>query len=238
LVSHYSLNLKNNKNYSNNFLEKEVIDLNRKILGLCIVFMLIAVLATPIVSAKPWEYPKNNDKFEQFGVTYNFDWSNYMAAAAGLEWAKKVVITFEEQPTSLYQVRIGEDGPGQRVYNQWDPISETGDFQYSGVATLTVWDPVLPWVFDPTDVIGTFFVQGSKQHFRVDYTYDFSAVPGGLEGTLTFVAIVSGNSLVLGGDKAMHIFSTIGRGDFINVNVQATAGPDATHMGIVSGWPE
>lgn len=207
-------------------------------MGLCIVFMLIAVLATPLVSAKPWEYPKNNDKFEQFGVTYNFDWSNYMVAAAGLEWAKKVVITFEEQPTSLYQVRIGEDGPGQRVYNQWDPISETGDFQYSGVATLTVWDPVLPWVFDPTDVIGTFFVQGSKQHFRVDYTYDFSAVPGGLEGTLTLAAIVSGNSLVLGGDKAMHIFSTTGTGDFRNVNVQATAGPDATHMGIVAGWPE
>lgn len=213
-------------------------EIRREILLVSTIFLLVAILATPLAVAKPWEYPKNNDKFEQFGVTYNFDWSNYMAAAAQLEWAKKVVIVFEEQPTPLYQVRIGEDGAGQRVYNQWDPTLQTGDFQYSGVATLTVWDPVLPYVFDPNDVIGTFFVQGSRQHFRVDYTYDFSAVPGGLEGTLTLVAIVSGNSLVLGGDKAMHIFSTSGTGDFTNVNVQATAGSQSTHIGIVSGWPE
>lgn len=206
--------------------------MNKKIFGIIVSLLAVSLLVTPLALAKPWNYPKNNPKFEQYGVTYSFDWSNYMMAAAGLEEAKKVIVTFEEQPTPNYQIRIGEAGPGQRVYNH------TIDFVYSGVATLTVWNPVLPYVFDPNDVLGTFFVQGSKQHFRVEYMYDFSAVPGGLEGTLTLVAITSGNSLVLGGDKPMHIFSTMGTGDFKNVNVQATAGPDATHMGIVSGWPE
>jgi hypothetical protein len=205
--------------------------LKKKIL-IFATLLVLSITLTPFALAKPWNYPKNNPKFEQYGVTYSFDWSNYMTTAYGLEWSKKVVVTFEEQPTSNYQIRIGEAGPGQRVYNN------TIDFMYSGVATLTVWDPVLPYVFDPLDVIGTFFVQGSRQHFRVEYMYDFSAVPGGLEGTLILVAITSGNSLVLGGDKPMHIFTTMGTGDFKNVNVQATAGPNATHMGIVSGWPE
>ena len=206
-----------------------------KILGICIVCMLIAMLATPLVVAKPWDYPKNNDKFEEFGVTYGFIWDNCVAAnyaaTAGLEEANKVVVVFDEQPVS-YQIRIGEDGPGQRVYNLGE------DFTYSGVGTVVTWDPVLPYEFDITDILGTLFVPGSRQHFRVDYTYDFSSVSGGLEGSITLVALLEGNSIILGGDEPMHIFSTKCTGDFKNVQIQATAGPSQTHMGIVANWPE
>lgn len=206
-----------------------------------VTLLAVVMLATPLVAAKPWTYPKTNPKFEEYGVTYGFDWANLIganyAATAGLEEANKVVIVYDEIAVS-YQIRIGEAGPEQRIYNLWDPIAETGDFTYSGVGTITVWDPVLPYAFDPDDVLGTLFVNGRKQHFRVDYTYDFSAVPGGLDGTITYVALISGNSFILNGDKPMHIFDTKCTGDFQNVQVQATAGAGGTHMGVVSGWPE
>ncbi len=35
--------------------------------------MILAMLATPIVSAGPWNYPKNNDKFESFATSFAMD---------------------------------------------------------------------------------------------------------------------------------------------------------------------
>lgn len=210
--------------------------MGRKILLSATIFLLVAILATPVIaSAKPWEYPKNNDKFEQYGVTISFIFENLVtetyAATAGLDEANKVVIVFEEQPIAGYEIRIGEEGAGQRVY----AIGE--DFVYSGVGTLTVWNPILPYAFDPANALQTLFLTGEKYHFRVDYTYDFSAIPGGLEGTITMMALVSGNSESVLADKPMLITSLQGTGDFANVNIKAT-GSGTGHEGIVSGWPE
>jgi hypothetical protein len=211
--------------------QKEVIELNRKFLLTGLTLMAVAMLATPLVSAKPWNYPKNNPKFEQYETTINFDFSNLIAASyaatAGLEEANKVVVVCEEQPLAGYEIRIGE-GAGMRTY-------EFGvDFDYNGVDTITVWDPILPYAFDPTNPLETLFLAGSKFHFRVDYVYDFSAFPGGLEGTITMLALVTGDSLSLVESKPMSITSLEGTGDFKNVQIQATAGGTG-HLGVVIG---
>lgn len=210
--------------------------MNRKILLIFVAFMVVAVMATSIAAAKPWNYPKNNPKFEQYGTTINFDFTNLVTAnyvaTAGLEAANKVVVVYEEQAIAGYQIRIGEDGPGQRVYNLGE------DFTYSGVATITVWNPILPYEFDPANPMMTIFLAGSKYHMRVDYMYDFSAVPGGLEGTITMLALVTGDSSSpLGDSKPMFITSLQGTGDFRNVQIQAT-GAGLGHSGVVMGWPE
>jgi hypothetical protein len=208
--------------------------MNKKVLGIAVFLLAVAMLATPLVSAKPWEYPKNNAKFEKFAVTFGFNWTGFImaeyAATAGLEDAEKVVVTCPETVT-LYQITIGDDGAGQRVYTLGE------DFTYSGQMTFTVFDPVLPYAFNPNNILGTLFIGGRMQHFRVDYVYDFSAVPGGLDGTITMIALVTGNGLVLSGDHPMFITSIKGTGDFQNVQIKATAVPP-NHMGVVSGWPE
>ena len=208
--------------------------LNRKIMIILASLLLISIMLTPLAVAKPWEYPKNNDKFEMFGVTIGFTFENLIAAnyaaTAGLDEANKVVVIYEEQPTAAYEIRIGE-GASMRTYN----IGE--DFTYSGVGTVTTWNPILPYAFDPTNIPGTLFVPGDRQHFRVDYTYDFGEGDGGLDGTITMLALLTGNSVIFGGEVVMKITSLQGTGDFQNVNIQA-AGVSGGHGGVVIGWPE
>jgi hypothetical protein len=213
-----------------------VIKLNRKIL-LTVLPFVIVLLITPLVAAKPWNYPKNNPEFEQYGVTINFTFANLVAATyaatAGLEEANKVVIVYEEQAIEGYQIRIGEDGPGQRIYN----VGE--DFAYYGVGTIVTWNPILPYAFDPTNPMMTLFLMGSKTHWRVDYMYDFGDGDGGLDGTITMLALVTGNTAsVFDPDaKPMFITSIEGTGDFSDVQIQATGG-GLGHAGVVLGWPE
>jgi hypothetical protein len=44
--------------------------MNKKVLGIAVVLMAVAMLATPLVSAKP-EIEKNNDKFEYFKLEFD-----------------------------------------------------------------------------------------------------------------------------------------------------------------------
>ncbi len=73
-------------------------------------------------------------------------------------------------------------------------------------------------------------------HMKVDYMYDFSAVPGGIEGTLRMQAILTGD----GSPLALSINSLAGTGDLQNVMIKATShlGTPIVHDGIVSGWQE
>lgn len=210
-------------------------EVNKKVLGLALVLLFLAMLAAPLVSAKPWNYPKNNPKFEQYGVTINFDFTNlviatYMATA-GLEEANKVVVVYEEQAIEGYQIRIGEDGPGQRVYDLGE------DFAYYGVTTITTWNPILPYAFDPMNPVETIFLAGSKTHWRVDYMYDFG--DGGLDGTITMLALITGDpeSIFDPEIKDMFITSIEGTGDFSDIKIQARSGGTG-HEGVVLGWPE
>ena len=54
--------------------------LNKKLLGLAVVLMVVALLATPLVSAKP-EIEKNNDRFEYFKLEFDG-----MQDPGGQEW--------------------------------------------------------------------------------------------------------------------------------------------------------
>ena len=51
------------------------------------------------------------------------------------------------------------------------------------------------------------------------------------------LALITGNTLFLSGEKAMWITSLKGTGDFKNVNIKSAA-VTPNHIGIVSGWPE
>lgn len=59
------------------------------------------------------------------------------------------------------------------------------DFEYTGVATVTaIGAPFTPGVLG--------ILQGSKEgKFIVGYMYDFSAISGGIEGSLEMLAIVA-----------------------------------------------
>ena len=213
-----------------------MIKLNRKIL-LTVLPFVIVLLVTPLVSAKSWDYPKTNPKFEQYGVTVNFTFANLVAATYaatdGLEEANKVVVVYEEQAIEGYQIRVGEDGPGQRVYN----VGE--DFAYYGVGTIVTWHPILPYAFDPANPMMTLFLMGSKTHWRVDYMYDFGDGDGGLDGTIKLLALTTGDTIsAFDPDaKTMFITSIEGTGDFSNVQIQAK-GAGTGHEGVVIGWPE
>jgi hypothetical protein len=68
--------------------------------------------------------------------------------------------------------------------------------------------------------------------------YDFGDGDGGLDGTLTMLALITGNTVFLSEEmKPMWITSLQGTGDFKNVNIKATS-VAPYHVGIVSGWPE
>jgi hypothetical protein len=201
--------------------------MKRKIL-LTVLALAVVLLATPLVSAVPWTYPKNNEKFEEFGVTYGLDFINTIipatyAAIAEMDNPNKVVVSYEEVAVS-YEIRVGEAGPDQRIYTLGD------DFEYSGVATLTVFDPILP--YNPAYV----FLLGRMAHMRVDYMYDFGDDDEGLDGTINLVALWTGGEYLAKAGKITSIKCT---GDFQNVQIQAA--PDVgspTHIGVVSGWPE
>ena len=207
--------------------------MNRKILVAVASLLVISMMLTPLAFAKPWN-PKDNPKFEEFGVTFGFDWSGFIeatvAATAELEDANKVVVKATEVAVS-YEIRIGEAGPGQRIYTLGE------DFAYSGEMTYTVFKPILP--YEPfSNPPLSIFLGGKFHHFRVDYMYDFGDGDGGLDGTLTMLALITGNTEFLSSEmKPMWITSLQGTGDFKNVNIKSTA-ISPNHMGIVSGWPE
>jgi len=189
-------------------------ELNKKVLGIVLTLLFVAMLATPLVSAVPWNYPKNNDKFQSFETTLGIDPLPILFAdwefVPSEEKPNKLIISWVENMLS-YEIKIGETS-----------YYLDTDFVYSGVAVCTVWDPIL----DPPSPLP----QGRIRHFRVDYMYDFSAVEGGIDGTIEMLALSR-----LG---EMSIRSLRGTGDLQNVQIMATGAPPLGHVGIVLGWPE
>jgi hypothetical protein len=109
------------------------------------------------------------------------------------------------------------------------------DFTYTGHTDYTFYNPSFA---DPT--LGYYYpsVYGGDEA-TITYMYNFSAVPGGLEGTLSMLATMK--------NDVFSIVSTGGTGDFKNVQVKATNSPiwfeeaklivHTYHTGMVSGWP-
>ena len=109
------------------------------------------------------------------------------------------------------------------------------DFTYSGHVDYIYYSPSFA---NPT--LGYLYPSVfSSAEATVNYMYNFSAVPGGLEGTLKMLATSK--------DGVSSIVSVGGTGDFKNVQVKATISPqwyeaakmvvNIYHDGAVSGWP-
>jgi hypothetical protein len=110
------------------------------------------------------------------------------------------------------------------------------DFTYIGHVDYIYYNPSFN---SPT--LGYYYPSNfSGTETTVNYMYNFSAIPGGLEGTLSMLATMK--------DAVGSIVSVGGTGDFKNVEVKATISPqwyDAAnlvvniyHDGMVSGWPK
>ena len=203
--------------------------MKRKMMLVPLILILLLVSVAPVIATQPkvWD-EKNNEKFETFTALV----ISKSSASAGGDWQyipsqenpEKIVVGWNEVITSL---EIIIDG----VHN----YKIDTDFAYSGRATVTVYDPVINPPPVPT-VVYALFRTARMVHMQVDYIYDFSAVSGGLEGTLRMQAMLTGD----GSSMSLCINSLSGTGDFQNVMIKATSTPGTpiVHNGIVSGWPE
>jgi pimeloyl-ACP methyl ester carboxylesterase len=109
------------------------------------------------------------------------------------------------------------------------------DFTYTGHAEFIFYNPSFV-----NPALGYLYPSGfSREEATVNYMYNFSAVPGGLEGTLSMLNVMD--------DVAGSGVSVGGTGDFTKVEVKGTSYNwfDAAnlvinvyHDGMVSGWPK
>ena len=195
--------------------------MNKKILIAFTSFLILAMMLTPLALASSWD-PKNNDKFQTFSTILVPNVANIATAAANPEYIpsqdnpNKVITSWVEEPMIDYEITVGTNTYYLGV-----------DFEYTGVAVLTAIGA--PFTANPPFGL----IVGSKQRkFRVDYKYDFDAIPGGIEGTLEMLAITAK-------DGVMHIRNLKGTGDLQNVKIQATGiEVGLGHIGVVLGWPE
>jgi hypothetical protein len=203
--------------------------MNRKMFVIPLIILMLVLTAAPVMATQPKVWTeKNNEKFETFTVKVR----SSASASVGGDWQyipsqedpEKIVVSWNEVIT-LCEITID----GVHVYNVGT------DFTYAGRATVILYDPVINPPTPPV-VVYSLISNARMVHMKVDYMYDFSAVPGGIEGTLRMQAILTGD----GSPLALVINSLSGTGDLQNVMIHATSqsGSPIVHTGIVSGWPE
>jgi len=188
------------------------------------------MLAAPLVSAAPAANPKNNEKFETFSVAASFNILTWFAGE------KEYIPSMDK--VNIYHLswdetfRTYDISVGSKTYHL------NTDFAYSGHVKYT-WHDVTAW-----STVGGLppYVWPSESRSVmaiVDYMYDFSAVSGGLDGTIHMLAIMN--------SAGKWINSLEGTGDFQNVQIKAViddSPPNSgltyylVHHGTVTGWPE
>ena len=193
---------------------------------IAVALMAVVMLATPMVSAVPGAYLKNNEKFKEFSIESSSNLFELIFAPdhrwiPSFDKVNKLIINAEiTQITSV----ISFDG---------NTYTLGIDFTVTCHAKDTCYDPIF---VTPTKL----WPMGSREAKTVnEYMYDFS---GDLEGTLEVREV--GTSM----STPWHVFSLRGTGDFQNVQIRATSlmtsfdpssGINTYHTeGIVSGWPE
>ncbi len=195
---------------------------------IAVVSMVAAMLATPLAGAVP-PVEKNNAKFQTYHVTATLSFTADFLQIAQREYIpsidniEKLVMTIPEHFIT-YAVTV--DGHTYTL---------GADFAYSGVAVYTYNQPEFN---NPR--LGLAYPSGSAaNHTIVNYSFDFSAYPGGLEGTLELRAEFNAGGRMIN--------SLAGTGDFQNVQVKAAATNSLnpvtliltiSHDGTVIGWPE
>lgn len=191
--------------------------MNKKILVIFVALLVLSITLTPFALAKPWNYPKNNDKFKTYSVSL-------IPNPIPIANADVKYIPSEDNPNKAIQSWV-EEHIVYTITVDEVPYNLHTDFEYSGVAVITAFGA--PFTLSP---FGT--IQGDQlNQFRVEYMYNFSAVSGGIEGTIEMLALSK--------DGEMSIRSLRGTGELQNVQIMATnVGVGLGHVGIVSGWPE
>jgi hypothetical protein len=201
---------------------------NRKI-PLIITALSAVLLATPLVSAVPWIYPKNNEKFQAYQAVGTFSVLDMVFGdheyIPSFEKVNKLIISFDE-PHLTHEITVGGN-----TYQLGT------DFLMTDCLTNAVFcEPVFD---DPAKLLPIIPDGYRFEHDLVYWTIDFSAIPGGIEGTLRM-------QLVATNEENTFINNLAGTGDLQNVQIKATASVSyvppltlsALHVGIVSGWPE
>jgi hypothetical protein len=206
-----------------------VIEVNRKSLVVAFVLLSAILLVSPLIgTVAAHNTDRHDDKFQTYGATATYSFLDVMLADhkyyPSAENVKKLVISWDE--TFL----TSEITVGETTYTLGK------DFTFTGHAELVFFDPVFDPTTDPTKL---FPIEYRAFRMRGDYKYDFSAFPGGLDGTIRMQAI--------GKDDVTSIRSLWGTGDFRNVHIRATKTSDTfdpvsfvagyVHEGCVSGWP-
>jgi len=186
--------------------------MNKKIMF--IVALLAVSLLIPLTLARPWTYPKNNDYFQSFDTTFSME-IPFPTLVIDDTNPNRVTGTWTEEMLT-YTITVGSE-----TY----VLGE--DFTYEGIA-------VTIGIGAPVTLSGLGLPNGAKEtHTRIKYMYDFGDGDGGIDGTLTMLALRTS-----GLTRPMNIRSLQGTGDLKNVIIQATQGAGFTHTGVVKGWPE
>lgn len=196
-------------------------EIKREILLSATIFLLVAILATPMVSGLSWE-PKNNEKFQSFETSIgSIAVTNVELKYSPSEDAPNLIVISTDEIMTNYQITID----GSKTY-----IQDT-DFTYSGHQTWMLYNPELPLDFP--------YYLTPVRMLSLDVKYSYTFLPAsGIEGTINMHSITKGESIAdLLASGAMLITSMEGTGDLQNVNIKATTA-EGGHSGIVSGWPE
>ena len=192
--------------------------MNKKVLGFALAFVFLALLATPFALAKSTDYPKNNEKFQSFAVTLG------AVPVNTVDDYEVKYIPNEENPNVIVQTWGNNLVYNEIVIGGVKHYLMGVDFEYSQSCKYTAIGA--PFMTVP----GYGLIMGSKSHlFVINYMYNFSAVPDGIDGTLEMRFISSMGTT--------SITSLRGTGDLQNVQIKATGGGTG-HIGVVIGWPE
>lgn len=198
-------------------------EVNKKVLGIAVALMAVAMLATPMVgTADAWRW--QNKEVETFYVDQRF-WPAWLEALAN-----PIYIPSEDNPIMLFcpyedQIRECIITVGETDY------IEGVDFEYTGSSVYAVWRPD-----------GTYFGPyplGDIMIFKVLYTYDFDAYEGGIDGKINMLSVwISDDFMSFVEPGSVKITSLRGTGDLRGVKITATnSGTQADHTGTVIGWP-
>jgi hypothetical protein len=187
--------------------------MNKKILVLVVGLLVLSITLTPFALAKPWEYPKNNDKFESYYVIH------------------------ENLPVTDLEVEYkpNEENPNVQVYSWGDNIGYynitigDGKHYFRDVDFAYEQDCVWTAIGAPFINIGGVPMGSKSNIWRIEYKFDFSAGESEIDGTLEMLFLYNNGKI--------SIRSLRGTGDLQNVQILATA-VYGVHSGVVIGWPD
>ncbi|HIJ08655.1 TPA: hypothetical protein HA274_04865, partial [Candidatus Bathyarchaeota archaeon] len=153
--------------------------MKKTIMIIAVVLLAMAILATPLVSASPIK-DRNNDKFQTFAVSASFNIVSWLTAPHEFipseDNVNKYEMNFDEKFIT-YDITVGS-----KTYHLGTDFTYAGHVKYT-FYDVTAWEALPPPLMWPDEY--------RSVQVRVDYVFDFSAVDGGLDGTIHMLAIMN-----------------------------------------------